>query len=174
MEFLLLLRLPAVLLPLLTVLARLPGRDSFSGSLSNADTVQRTPANGEKMVLTHMSKRVQAMRAAFFTVVRLTLVIFALGESLESFLLLLITDQADLVFCRCSSGHFYTKTNRMEMGQRKCPPIAAMNIIITKRARGSRKPQAKTHIPVIPLVLLQYVRALRAIWVSTSKALIPI
>lgn len=56
------------------------------------------------------------MRAAFFTVVRLTLVIFALGESLESFLLLLITDRADLVFCRWSSGYFYTKTNRVEMG----------------------------------------------------------
>ena len=47
---------------LLAVLARLLGREEevdegFSGSFSKADTVYSTPANGEKMVLTHMSNR---------------------------------------------------------------------------------------------------------------------
>ena len=75
MELRLLLLLLTTLL--LAVLARLLGREEeegFSGSFSKADTVYRTPANGEKMVLTHMSKRLYASRATFFTAVRETLV----------------------------------------------------------------------------------------------------
>ena len=75
MELRLLLLLLVLLL--LAVLARLLGREGFSGFFSKADTVYSTPAKGEKIVLTHMSKRVYASRAYFFTAVRLTRVISA-------------------------------------------------------------------------------------------------
>ena len=67
-------------MPLLALLARLLEReggreDPRLGDFSSSDTVYRTPANGENMVLMHMSNRVYATLAYFFTVLESTFVI---------------------------------------------------------------------------------------------------
>lgn len=61
------------LLPELTLLARLLAREGGRDvprpdEFSNSDTVYSTPANGENIVLTHMSKRVYATFAYLLTV----------------------------------------------------------------------------------------------------------
>ena len=66
-------------LPVLAWLALLLEREGGraedrDGDFSNSATVYKTPANGENMVLTHMSNRVYATLAYFFTVAESTFV----------------------------------------------------------------------------------------------------
>ena len=64
-----------VLAWLALLLEREGGRDEDrDGDFSNSATVYKTPANGENMVLTHMSNRVYATLAYFFTVAESTFV----------------------------------------------------------------------------------------------------
>lgn len=74
-----------LLLPELTLLARLLAREGGRDvprpdELSNSETVYNTPANGENMVLTHMSNLVYATFAYLLTVAES---ILAIANSLK-------------------------------------------------------------------------------------------
>ena len=71
----------------LTLLARLlerdGGREEPRGEFSSSVTVYRTPANGENMVLTHMSKRVYAALAYRLTVAEWIFAIVSLSNIVQ-------------------------------------------------------------------------------------------
>ena len=72
--------------------------------LSSSETVYSTPANGENIVLTHMSKRVYATFAYFFTVAEWIFAIAAFFQIISS----QFAPRSLLCYTSCFSRRFYT------------------------------------------------------------------
>ena len=157
-------------LPVLAWLARLLEReggreDGRDGDFSNSATVYRTPANGENIVLTHMSNRVYATLAYLLTVAESTLVMllsvycaasFALRKTSSSFPTVRLNIEFEV---SATAARIYTRATSRDVASapagcafaRIIPTNNAAQYVIiphTLRTQARGKPNFDVHVRV--------------------------